>query len=66
MNWLNISCDERDCMIYLCLFKIFKRFRKVVLAWKNWEKLAKMGKNGCPKPRNYTLLIKMAESFPKV
>ena len=24
-------------------FKMFKRFRKVVLAWKNWEKLVKMG-----------------------
>ena len=26
-------------------FKIFKRFEKVVLVWKNWEKLAKMSKN---------------------
>ena len=38
------------------LFKMFKRFEKVVLAWKNWEKLAKMGKNGCPRIPNYTLL----------
>ena len=49
MNWLNISCDERDCMIYLCLFKIFKRFEKVVLDFKfkkkwgkNRQKWAKM------------------------
>ena len=27
------------------LLKIFKRFEKVVLAWKNWEKLAEIGKN---------------------
>ena len=28
------------------LLKIFKRFEKVVLAWKNWEKWGKMGENG--------------------
>ena len=46
------------------MFKIFKRFEKVVLDFKfkkkwgkNGQKWAKMGKNGCPRPRNYTLLV---------
>ena len=41
MNWLNISCDERDCMIYLCLFKIFK----ILKSGPDLKKLGKMGKN---------------------
>ena len=39
------------------LFKIFKRFEKVVLAWKFGEKWAKIGKNGCPGIPIYTLLL---------
>ena len=42
MNWLNISCDEGLYDISV-LFKMFKRFEKVVLAWKFGEKLAKIG-----------------------
>ena len=38
------------------LLKMFKRFEKVVLTWKNGQKWAKMGKNGCPRIRKYTLL----------
>ena len=34
----------RGCMIYLNVcFKMFKRFRKVVLAWKNGGKMKKNG-----------------------
>ena len=38
-------------------FKMFKRFEKVVLSWKNWEKWAKIGKNSCPRIPNCTLLL---------
>ena len=41
MNWLEIYhvmmkelYDISKCVV----FKMFKRFEKVVLAWKNWEK----------------------------
>ena len=39
MNWLNISCDERDCMIYLCCLRFLRDLKK-------WSWLEKIGKNG--------------------
>ena len=45
MNWLEIYHVMMKELydISKCVFKIFKRFEKVVLAWKNWEELGKMG-----------------------
>ena len=45
------------------LFKIFKRFEKVVLAWKFGEKWAKIGKNGCPRIPIYTLLTVIVKAM---
>ena len=39
MNWLNISCDERVCMIYLCFLRCLRDLKK-------WSWLGKIGKNG--------------------
>ena len=40
MNWLDIY--DMRILYYISfkyvVFKMFKRFEKVVLAWKNWEK----------------------------
>ena len=39
MNWLEIyHVMMKELYDISALLKIFKRFEKVVLAWKNWEK----------------------------
>ena len=60
MNWLNISCDEGLYDISV-LFKIFKRFEKVVLDFKfkkKWGKNEeKWGKWLPQNPQLYTTFI---------